>query len=274
MPFGGKTVVLGGDFRQILPVIPKGTRQDIVGATINSSYLWRYCKVLRLTKNLRLTAIQAPEERQQTDQFAKWIADIGDGVSSECTDEEDDLIIPNHILLQYVDNPIAAIVESTFPNYEIACTDSQFLLSRAILAPTLDVVDSINDYMNEMNKGDSKTYLSCDTVCKADNSGDTLGDLHTPEFLNGLRCSGIPNHSSTIKVGSPVMLLRNIDHSLGLCNGTRLIVTRLANHVLEAKIMSGTHKGTKVLIPRMLLTPSNTRLPFKFQRKQFPLMLS
>ncbi|XP_031109293.1 ATP-dependent DNA helicase PIF1-like [Ipomoea triloba] len=274
MPFGGKTVVLGGDFRQILPVIPKGTRQDIVGATINSSYLWRYCKVLRLTKNLRLTTIQAPEERQQTEQFAKWIADIGDGVSSACTDEEDDLIIPNHILLQYVDNPIAAIVESTFPNYEIACTDSQFLLSRAILAPTLDVVDSINDYMNEMNKGDSKTYLSCDTVCKADDPGDTLGDLHTPEFLNGLRCSGIPNHSLTIKVGSPVMLLRNIDHSLGLCNGTRLIVTRLADHVLEAKIMSGTHKGTKVLIPRMSLTPSDTRLPFKFQRKQFPLMLS
>ncbi|XP_031108406.1 uncharacterized protein LOC116012871 [Ipomoea triloba] len=218
-------------------------------------------------------AIQVAEERQQTDQFAKWIADIGDGVSSECTNEEDDLIIPNHILLQYIDNPIAAMVESTFLNYETACTDSQFLHSRAILAPTLDVVDGINDYMNEMNNGDSKTYLSCDTVCKAYDSADTLGDLHTPEFLNGLRCSGIPNHFLTIKVGSPVMLLRNIDHSLGLCNGTRLIVTRLVDHVLEAKIMSGTHEETKVLIPRMSLTPSDTRLPFKFQRKQFPLML-
>ncbi|XP_031111962.1 uncharacterized protein LOC116015935 [Ipomoea triloba] len=170
MPFGGKIVVLGGDFRQILPVIPKGTRQDIVGATINSSYLWRYCKVFRLTKHLRLTAIQAAEERQQTDKFAKWIADIGDG---------------------YTDDPIAAIVENTFPNYETACTDSQFLLSRAILAPTLDVVDNINDYMNEMNKGDSKTYVSCDTVGKAYDSGDTLGDLHTPEFLNGLRHVGL-----------------------------------------------------------------------------------
>ncbi|XP_074580731.1 uncharacterized protein LOC141837184 [Curcuma longa] len=39
LPFGGKTVVFGGDFRQILPVIPKGSRQDIVHATINSSYL-------------------------------------------------------------------------------------------------------------------------------------------------------------------------------------------------------------------------------------------
>lgn len=49
-PFGGKTVVLGGDFRQILPVITKGTRQEIVNATINSSYLWTHCQILKLIK--------------------------------------------------------------------------------------------------------------------------------------------------------------------------------------------------------------------------------
>jgi ATP-dependent DNA helicase PIF1 len=44
-PFGGKVVVFGGDFRQVLPVIPKGCRQDIVNASLSSSYLWDYCKV-------------------------------------------------------------------------------------------------------------------------------------------------------------------------------------------------------------------------------------
>ena len=39
-PFGGKVVVFGGDFRQILPVVPKGNRGDIVDACIGSSYLW------------------------------------------------------------------------------------------------------------------------------------------------------------------------------------------------------------------------------------------
>ncbi|XP_019149889.1 PREDICTED: uncharacterized protein LOC109146694 [Ipomoea nil] len=53
MTFGGKTVVLGGDFRQILPVIPKGTRQDIVQASINSSYLWNNCEVLVMKRRLR-----------------------------------------------------------------------------------------------------------------------------------------------------------------------------------------------------------------------------
>jgi ATP-dependent DNA helicase PIF1 len=54
LPFGGKVVVLGGDFRQILPVIPKGTRQEVVHATITSSYLWDFCEVMTLHTNMRL----------------------------------------------------------------------------------------------------------------------------------------------------------------------------------------------------------------------------
>ncbi|XP_061364994.1 uncharacterized protein LOC133308389 [Gastrolobium bilobum] len=55
-PFGGKVVVLGSDFRQILPVVPHGSRQDIVHATINSSCLWSHCQLLTLTKNMRLSS--------------------------------------------------------------------------------------------------------------------------------------------------------------------------------------------------------------------------
>lgn len=42
-PFGGKTVLLGGDFRQTLPIFPQGTIQDSVSAAINRSYLWNFC---------------------------------------------------------------------------------------------------------------------------------------------------------------------------------------------------------------------------------------
>jgi ATP-dependent DNA helicase PIF1 len=52
--FGGKVVVFGGDFRQILPVIPRGSRSDVVHATINASYIWDHVEVLTLTKNMRL----------------------------------------------------------------------------------------------------------------------------------------------------------------------------------------------------------------------------
>ncbi|XP_061347783.1 uncharacterized protein LOC133293262 [Gastrolobium bilobum] len=46
-PFRGKCVVLGGDFHQILPVIPKETREDIVSVTIKSSKLWSHCKNMK-----------------------------------------------------------------------------------------------------------------------------------------------------------------------------------------------------------------------------------
>ncbi|XP_019158578.1 PREDICTED: ATP-dependent DNA helicase PIF1-like [Ipomoea nil] len=130
----------------------------------------------------------------------------------------------------------------------------------------------VKDY--ELHNAESRPYYSSDAVCKADGDNGIFGDVHTPKFLNSIRVSGLPNHTLTLKIGSPVMLMRNIDHSLGLYNGTRLIITKLADHVIEGEILTGHNKGTKMLIPRMSMSPSDPRLPFKFQRRQFPLMLS
>lgn len=70
------------------------------------------------------------------------------------------------------------------------------------------------------------------------------------------------------------MLMRNLDQSEGLCNGTRLIVTRLADHVIEARIISGKGIGNKTYIPRMSISPSQSPWPFKLIRRQFPIMVS
>ena len=66
-----------------------------------------------------------------------------------------------------------------------------------------------------------------------------------------------------------MMLLRNIDQNLGFCNGTRLIITKMCKFVLEAEVISGSNIGEKVFIPRLSLQPSDTRIPFKFKRRQF-----
>lgn len=96
----------------------------------------------------------------------------------------------------------------------------------------------------------------------------------TPEFLSSLRTSGLPNHHIKLKVGVPVMLIRNIDQSEGLCNGTRLIITKLGIHVLQASIVSGKGYGQLVYIPRMDMSPSQSPWPFKLNRRQFPIVVS
>ncbi|XP_012070165.2 uncharacterized protein LOC105632401 [Jatropha curcas] len=106
-----------------------------------------------------------------------------------------------------------------------------------------------------------KSYLSFDSVFMSDHAFGSLEHVNTLEFVNSI-CSRVPNHSITLKVGVPVMLLRNIDQSSGLCNRIRLIIARLGNQVIEAKALSGNLVGKKVLIPRMTLTPSKEKVVF------------
>lgn len=70
------------------------------------------------------------------------------------------------------------------------------------------------------------------------------------------------------------MLLRNLDQNEGLCNSTRLIITRFADHIIEAKIMSGKGQGNTVYIPRLSMSPSQSPWPFKLIRRQFPIIVS
>ncbi|XP_022003074.1 ATP-dependent DNA helicase pif1-like [Helianthus annuus] len=122
-----------------------------------------------------------------------------------------------------------------------------------------------------MFPGEEREYLSSDSLCPTEDVNATQQRIYSPDVLNGLKISGLPNHRLVLKVGVPVMLLRNIDQRNGLCNGTRLQVKKLYNRVIEAEIISGANIGTSTYIPRINLIPSDKKIPFAFQRRQFPL---
>jgi ATP-dependent DNA helicase PIF1 len=265
IPFGGKVVVLGGDFRQILPVIPKGTRQEVVNSTINSSHLWRFCEVLTLTTNVRLLSGSADADIEERKNFSYWILGIGDGSIGDFNDGDITVQIPDDLLIHSFGDPLSAIVKSTYPNLLQNMNDPSFFQDRAILATKNVIVDAINNYMLDLIPGEEKTYLSYDSLCNARSDVNMPNDVHTPEFLNTIVASGVPNHKLRLKVGVPVMLLRNIDPASGLCNGTRLIITRMGRCVLQCKVITGSNIGHKVLIPRFSLTLSDKRIPFKFR---------
>lgn len=117
--------------------------------------------------------------------------------------------------------------------------------------------------------GEEKIYLSIDSLDPTDVDSQA-NPVFTPDFLNSINVSGLPNHSLRLKIGAPVMLLRNLDPSGGLCNGTRLQITQMEDHMLEAMIIIGDRSGDLVLIPKILITPSNIKLPFKMRRTLYP----
>ncbi|KAK9074064.1 hypothetical protein SSX86_006661 [Deinandra increscens subsp. villosa] len=142
--FGGKVVVFGGDFRQTLPVIPGASNQQIVTSCITASYIWRECKVLKLTKNMRLLQGHDEVDLEETASFAQWLLDVGEGKVGGDNDGEAIIDIPADLLINHSSDPLADLIQFVYPSILENFTNPEFWKERAILAPTNQVVDDNN----------------------------------------------------------------------------------------------------------------------------------
>ncbi|XP_057717893.1 uncharacterized protein LOC130932562 [Arachis stenosperma] len=230
-PFGGKIVVLGGDFRQILPVIPRGSREEI--------------------------------------EFATWLLQVGDGLIGDNIDDESVIRIPDNLLLNIESPCLHDLMLFVYPDILLYSSSVDYFKGRSILAPTLDVVTEVNNHVMSLIPGNERVYLS--SVTLINEYGHLESELYTmsTESLKALNCSGIPQHRLVFKIGVPVMLLRNIDQSNGLCNGTGMQVKRLGDHIIECVILAGRNTGEVIFIPRMNMSPNNDTLPIRFTQRQF-----
>lgn len=103
--FGGKVMLFGGDFRQVLPVVLKGSRADIVDATFCQSKIWKHVSVVKLTQNMRVVNSATNHIEQD---FCKWVLDIGNGV------EQGKVHVPQQILLDI--GSLQKLIEWVYPN--------------------------------------------------------------------------------------------------------------------------------------------------------------
>lgn len=152
-PFGGKVIVFGGDFRQVLPVINGAGREEIVFAALNSSYIWEHVKVLNLTKNMRLLANISDHEKKDIEDFSRWILDVGDGKISQPNDGIAEVEIPEEFLINKGDDPIETIIDAVYGSSFMEENDPKFFQGRAILCPTNEDVNSVNEHMLSMLNG-------------------------------------------------------------------------------------------------------------------------
>ena len=258
-PFGGKVILIGGDFRQCLPVVRGGHKTTIIEACLVNAPTWPRFRHLRLTENMRA-------DQQEVD-FAEWLIHLGEGRLTNqynASRSSETIPIPSECV---VDDIVTAIYGnmSDFSNTDIAQ-----IPNKSILTPTNDGCDEINKLILEKMPGKGVTYRSADTVQTDD---DQEAANYTTEYLNSITPSGMPPHCLTLKPGVPIMLVRNISIVDGLCNGTRLIVRRLFDSLIEAEISMGQFRGSKYLLPRMDLTSEGARLPFTLKRRQFPVRI-
>ncbi|AQL03309.1 hypothetical protein ZEAMMB73_Zm00001d045848 [Zea mays] len=260
LPFGGKTIVFGGDFRQVLPVVRKGSRAQVVASSLRMSYLWESMSHLKLVSNMRA---------KNDPWFAEYLLRVGDG--TEDTNSDGDICLPDEVCVPYSgsDSDLDNLIDFVFPNLNENMSDSTYITSRAILSTRNDWVDMINAKMIDRFQGEHMVYHSFDSAM------DDPHNYYPPEFLNTLTPNGLPPHVLKLKIGCPVILLRNIDPANGLCNGTRLVIRGFQRNSIDAEIVLGQHAGKRIFLPRIPLCPSDEEMfPFQFKRKQFPVRLS
>ena len=238
-PFGGITTLFGGDFRQTLPVVPHGSREQIVSAVQTHSNIWRDMGVHYLHQNMRLG--QDPE----CDQWAQRLLEIG------ITDGNVEL--PEHMRCgNNIESLITAVYNDLLdPDHGNQLAD-QYFLDRTILTPRNAEVHELNSIILNRVSGKKKECLSVDKVSNREY------EYIPQKVLNSLDPSGFPFHKLELKDGAPLMLLRNLNPIHGLYNGTQLKLIRSTRRVLECHVLGN---NDIVLIPRVTLGVNEDEYP-------------
>jgi len=277
LPFSGLVVVFGGDFQQILLVVPCGTRGDVVAAALNRSSIWQHVRVFKLHTNMRVQRLLAQDgahaqgdaTRQQA--FADYLQRVGEGAERVYPPvSEDSILIPHDMCCN--GPTVAGLIEEVYGTLlsivEYAAR-SAYIIEHAILTPLNENVDALDKLINDKyaftkhngSPAQHRVYYSVDSVVHGEQHG-----IYPTEFLNTLNFSGVPPHELHLQEGCPIILLRNM--TSGLANGTRLVVIQLMQHVIEAEVATSPIKGQRMFIPRLSITPSNTeRMPFTLRRR-------
>ena len=234
-----------GDTRQTLPVIKNGTAEDIIGATITSSFLWSRFTVVFLSENKRLTAHQAgltddstaAERESAASQrlYAQAILEIGEG-RCESADfmcnvlERKTRSTTTHILalphIEYYttdDDECKDAIEWLHPGNTL---DHDGVRTKTILAVTNERVDYWNEAIQAINPNAPHVLLSHDYFADVDDPNGYLASMLTESVLNSYTNTQVPNHTMTLKKGDVCLITRPLK-AYDLASNSRVIISSI-----------------------------------------------
>ena len=288
-PFGGVSIILGGDFRQCLPIVQHGSREDQVAASIRSDPVFRSFAHAQLHENMRVADIldKDPERGAELLLWSSTLLKIGNGkylVSEDDPTDDADDDMPNEFLTNVPDiiqvktiktsNDIDDMIHMAFGDMSTFDTTIdpmeayQTRLNTSILCPKHVSVDYINARCLQKMAGES---IVCHSIDEYVNGSDAM--VVPLEQLNGKTPSGSPPARLELKKGAVVVMLRNMAD--GLMNGSRLEVLGMKGpYCLHCRVLTGTTAGREVYLPRFKFVHEGVDQPLKWSRRQFPVKLA
>ena len=160
---------------------------------------------------------------------------------------------------------VSDLVAATYCDIKVNYNNPEYISRRSLMCPKNDTNDSVNQYVMNLIPGKASTLLSADSV------SEEQAAMNLTEFLKFIAPNRLPPHRLCLKVYASIILLKSLDLTQGMCIGTRLTVKAFLNRSIDAEIATSVHKGKRVFIPHIPMTPSDSDFPFVLRRRQFPI---
>jgi hypothetical protein len=194
--FGGISFILGGDFAQTLPVVKHGRCADIVAAILQKSFIWEKLKKIGLYENMWLQGGSINAD------FSSWLGRMSFNLVLQ-----GEIELPPFIQRAF---SVKDLCEKVYPATAMAeiNAESDFFASRAILAVHNTDLSPYNTKLLEQLPGELQTFYSVD-LANTDDIQEGREEF-TLEFLQGIELPGFSLSILQLKIGAPIMLLRNL----------------------------------------------------------------
>ncbi len=258
--FGGKFVILAGDKKQTTPIVRGGGKQDILRVSITSSPLWRTITTFPLTA--------AQRDREDPD-YSQFVLNVGEDkvpkTSVDLGDGKREMIQLD--MVQTVDT-VNELIDFVYDDL----SDVESCAKKAILSGTNANIDDLNNMVLERIPGEAIELLSADSCIMDDNDPDNR--FLPTEVLHTINEPGVPQHRLVLKKGCICMVMRNLSFDDALVNGSKVVIRKVSQRLIEADLIHDGYRTKTVLIPRINFVFQPSRSPVKILRRQFPLRVA
>ena len=149
-----------------------------------------------------------------------------------------------HIDTEMICETPQQLIEEVYDTFNQQCTNPHYFKQRAMLTGTNIDVKELNESLLHQVPGETQTYLSIDSCMDPDD----VAYVGT-EVLNNIEMSGMPEHQLLLKIGTIIILFRNLHVHMKDVNGTRNIITAISSNLITAKKLGANDDEPLLLIP-------------------------